>query len=295
MEELDERHDDRILLTQEEKASLTLLEPLFARHRDFVLDILSRDIRSDPDGASLLSDDLASARLKQLLQEYPLFLLNGESRRSLSREGGQAADDRDPFGLDAGWHLSTSVQFLISIQPLVFDAFGARPRLYHAVWNALLKVIFHDMELAMSASLEQRDELVEAARQEANEAKRSLELVLNKQMADESQRQAEHRTVVNLLTTWLANTSELAQEMGNPLNVILGQAELLLEKTEDNRTQAALQSIVRQVERLIPLRQQLCALNHRFNSKPPAPDRKPMVEESPAGTEPAASTTDRGA
>jgi len=147
----------------------------------------------------------------------------------------------------------------------------------------------------MSASLEQRDDQIEAARQESNEAKRSLELMLNKQMADESQRQAEHRTVVNLLTTWLSKTSELAQEMGNPLNVILGQAELLLKKTEDNRTQTALQSIVRQVERLIPLRQQLCTLNHGFNSKPPAPDRKPMVEGSLAGTEPAASTTDRGA
>jgi len=111
MEELDERQDDRILLTQEEKASLTLLEPLFVRHRDFVLDILSRDIRSDPEGASLLSDDLASARLKQVQQEYPLFLLDGESRRSLGTEGGQAADDRDPFGLDAGRHLAPSSNF----------------------------------------------------------------------------------------------------------------------------------------------------------------------------------------
>ena len=50
--------------------------------------------------------------------------------------------------------------------------------------------------------------------------------------------------------------------MGTPLNVILGQAELLLERTEDVKAQAALQSIVRQVERLIPLRQQLCSLDH---------------------------------
>ena len=76
-------------------------------------------------------------------------------------------------------------------------------------------------------------------------------------MADESQRQAEHRTVVTLLAGWRAKMAGLAQEMGTPLNVILGQAELLLEQTEDGKTRAALQSIVRQVERLIPLREQL--------------------------------------
>jgi len=103
---------------------------------------------------------------------------------------------------------------------------------------------------------------VEAARQEASEAKRTLELALRKQEVEETQRQADHRTVTSLLTTWLTKTSELAQEMGTPLNVILGQAELLLEQTEDGKTRAVLQSIVRQVERMIPLREQLCSLDH---------------------------------
>src|SRR5206468_3144468 len=152
MEECDHRQDDRILLTQEEKASLTLLEPLFARHGDFALNMLSRHIRGDPDGTSLLSEDLASAWLKQ----HSLILLNGENRGSVGREDGQAAGDPAPSGLDAACHVNTFIQFLTSIQPLVFDAFGARPRLYHAVWSALLKVVFRDFGLAMSAFLEQR-------------------------------------------------------------------------------------------------------------------------------------------
>jgi len=64
------------------------------------------------------------------------------------------------------------------------------------------------------------------------------------------------------LALWCVKMSELAQEMGTPLNVILWRAESLLERTEDETAQAALQSIIRQVERLIPLRQQLCALDH---------------------------------
>jgi signal transduction histidine kinase len=262
MEERNGRQVERMLLTREEEASIPLLEPLFTRHLDLILETLSLHLGSDPDLAPSLTDDLAVARLKRSQQEYLLSLLNGENEGSVGRDGVQAAEYRDPIGLGAGWQLRTFVHFLTSIQPLVFEAFWTRPRLYHAVWSALLKVIFRDLELALSASLKQRDERVEAVRQDASEARRTLELALNKQVADESQRQAEHRTVVRLLAAWLTKMSGSAQEMGTPLNVILGQAELLLERTEDAKAQAALQSIVRQVERLIPLREQLCSLDH---------------------------------
>lgn len=283
MEERDGWHDDRMLLTQEEEASLTLLEPLFARHRDLIFESLPRYIRSEPDRASLLWDDLASARLTGVQQEDPLSLPNGEQEGSVGKEGGETADSRDPCSLGTGRQLQTIAHFLTSIQPLVFDAFGATPRLHHTVWNALLKVFFRDIDLAMRESLTQRDELVKAAAEDVNETRRALDLLLSKQRLDEGQRQADHRTVVNLLTTWLTKTSALAQEMGTPLNVILGHAESLLKRIEDDKAQVALQSIVRQVERLIPLRQQLCTLDHGFNSVPTAPDRETREEGHRAG------------
>jgi signal transduction histidine kinase len=279
MEERDGRQDDRMLLTQEEEASLPLLEPLFARHLDLILERLALHFRSDPDVSSLLSDDLEVARMKRAQQEYLFSLLNREREGSVGRDGAQAAQYRDPFGLGAGWHLRTFVHFLTSIQPLVFEAFWTQPRLHHTVWNALLKVIFRDLELAMSASLKQRDELVEAARQDASEAGRTLDLALNKQADEEQQRQAEHVRVMTQLALWRAKMSGLAREMGTPLNVILGHAESLLERTEDETTQAALQSIARQVERLIPLREQLCSLDHGPRSEPHAPALKTMAED----------------
>ncbi len=283
MEERDGRQVDSMLLTREEEASLPLLEPLFARHLDLILETLAPHLGNDPDPASILSDDLAVARLKRSQQEYLFSLPNGNNGEIASRNAAQAPDYRGPFGLGSGWHLRTFVHFLTSIQPLVFDAIGARPHLYHTVWNALLKVVFHDLELAMSASLKQRDDLVEAAVQDVNETRRALDHMLSKQALDEGQRQAEHRTVVNLLTTWLTRTSELAQEMGTPLNVILGRAESLLKRIEDDRAQVALQSIVGEVERLILLRQQLCALNHGFSSKTHALDCETMSERPRSG------------
>jgi signal transduction histidine kinase len=253
MEERDGRQENGTLLTQEEEASLTLLGPLFARNRDLIFEILPRDLRSEPDGASLLRDDLASARLTRMQQEHP------------------------------GGHLRSIVHFLTSIQPLVFDAFGAKPSLHHRVWNALLKVVFRDIDLAVRESLTQRDELVKGAAQDVNETRRELGLLLNKQALDEGQRQAEHRTVVNLLAIWLAKKSELAQEMGTPLNVILGRAESLLERAEGEKAHASLQSIVIQVERLILLRQQLCALDLVLGSELHATTLKATAEEPLTG------------
>ncbi len=83
------------------------------------------------------------------------------------------------------------------------------------------------------------------------------------------------------LAVWHAKMSGLAQEMGTPLNVILGHAESLLERREDETAQAALLTIVRQVERLIPLRQQLCTLDREPRSEPAAADLKAMAEGIP--------------
>jgi signal transduction histidine kinase len=281
MEEREGRQEDRMLLTREEEASLSLLEPLFARHLDLILDTLALHLGSDTDVASLLSDDLAVARLKRSQQEYLLSMLNGEDKGSVGRDSALVAPYRDPFGLGAGWHLRTIVHFLTSIHPLVFDAFWTRPRLYHTVWNALLKVIFRDLELALNASLKQRDDRVEAAGQDVGEMRRTLDLAQNKQAVEEKQRRAEDQALVAQFAVGSAKMSGLAQEMGTPLNVILGHAESLLERGEHETAQAALLTIVRQVERLIPLRQQLCTLDHEPRSEPAAADLKAMAEGIP--------------
>ena len=283
MVERDGREEDRMLLTPEEEASLSLLEPLFARHLDRILETLTLHLGSDQDGASLLSDDLAVARLKRSQQEYLFSMLNGESEGPIGREGVPLTEYRDPFGLGTGWHLRTFAHFLTSMQPLVFEAFGTRPPLYHRVWNALLKVIFRDLELALSASLKQRDDLIEAVKQDASEARRTLDYALSKQAAEEKQRQADHVTVVTHLALWRVKMSGLAQEMGTPLNVILGHAESLLARTEDETAQAALQSIVRQVERLIPLRQRLCALDQGSEIKPHVSALEALADQPQAG------------
>jgi|CXWL01.1.fsa_nt_gi signal transduction histidine kinase len=278
MEARERREDDARWLTGEEEAALPLLGPLFDRHLDLILDTVVGQLRSDVNGALWLPDDVMVARLKQTQHAYLLSLVNGARDGVFGYDGVQATEYRDPFGLGSGWHIRTFVHFLTVIQPLVFEAFWMRPRVYHTVWNALLKVIFRDLELAMSESLTQSEERVEVARKEVSEVRGILERVLNTLTEDAAQRDGEYPTLLSQLAVWCHSMSGLAQDMGTPLNVILGQAESLLERTQDDTTRVGLQSIVRQVERLIPLRTQLCALDHGMRREPQVSDLNEMTE-----------------
>lgn len=83
---------------------------------------------------------------------------------------------------------------------------------------------------------------------------------------------------MSLLAAWRTKMSGSAQEMGTLLNVILGRAELLLEQTQDGETRSAIQSIVRQVERLIALREELCFFDHGLGGELHASDPEAMAE-----------------
>lgn len=50
---------------------------------------------------------------------------------------------------------------------------------------------------------------------------------------------------------------EIAQEMGGPLNVVLGRMEYLLDRGVDRQTARSLKAIMSQAQQLVALRQQL--------------------------------------
>lgn len=198
----DNRQKDRLLLTQEEEASLPLLKPLFAGHHDLLLGTFARDGTADREGASSLSDDHEVARFKRIQHAYLFSLPGSEGERSPVSDGVAAPVSRDPFRLGAGWHLRIFSHFLNSARPLVFETFGEWPPLHQTVWMALLNVMFRDREEAMLTFRTARDGQAEAAWQDASETIKVLAVALSKPMADERQCQAEHERVMTLLLAW---------------------------------------------------------------------------------------------
>jgi len=196
----DNRQKDRLLLTQEEEASLPLLKPLFAGHHDLLLGTFARDGSADENGVSSLSDDHEVARFKRIQHAYLFSLPGSEGERSPVSDGIEAPVSREPFRLGDGWHLRIFSRFLASARPIVFETFDGWPSLHHTVWVALLNVMFRDREEAMLASRAPR--MAQTAWQDASETIKVLAVALSKPMADERECQAEHERVMTLLLVW---------------------------------------------------------------------------------------------
>ena len=61
--------------------------------------------------------------------------------------------------------------------------------------------------------------------------------------------------------------SGMAHEIGTPMNVILGRAELLMRKAKDESTRHGLEIIVTQVERITKIMNQLLSFARKRPSK----------------------------
>jgi hypothetical protein len=243
------------VLTQNEQAALSLLEPLIERHLDVILETFVLQLGSDPHVAPLLEDDRALDRLKRSQQRYLLALVREEDMM----HDDNGASYRDPFGLGAQWHFRTLTHFVTALQPLAQDILR-EPRLqYRTAWHALLKVVFHDLDRLMSACSSLHDQWVGTVKEEECDATRARDALRNPDEAELDQRFMNDLKRFEASALWRATVADAAREMGAPLNAILKHAESLLGQPEGLAVQAALQGIVKNVERMIRIRQTLCA------------------------------------
>jgi len=74
--------------------------------------------------------------------------------------------------------------------------------------------------------------------------------------------------------------SGMAHEIGTPMNVILGRAESLMRRTQEETTKRSLETIVGQVERITKIMNQLLTFARRRPSKPRPVDLRRIVEDT---------------
>nr|MBI3612686.1 PAS domain S-box protein [Nitrospirota bacterium] len=73
--------------------------------------------------------------------------------------------------------------------------------------------------------------------------------------------------------------SGMAHEIGTPMNVILGRAEYLMRKTQEEQTKKGLETIVAQVERITKIMNQLLTFARRRPSERRAMDLRRTIED----------------
>ncbi|MBI3356056.1 MAG: hypothetical protein HY038_04670 [Nitrospirae bacterium] len=248
--------------TKEEEVALTALQPLMAQHVDELVGAFYRQLLSFPDTRRFLTDELISTRLLEAQKRYLLSLVAGSYDRAYEEERRQIGQVHARLGLTPDWYLGAYALYLSLLEPLIFEQFRTQPAKYLALRIALTKIMFLDMQLVLEAYIEKSAEGQEFAVKQLTGFTHELEqgLVQNRQVLRDTQEQLRFTQRVAELGTFAAS---MAHEIGTPMNVILGRAELLLQRTDDETMKKGLAIIAAQVERITRLMNQLLTFARR--------------------------------
>jgi signal transduction histidine kinase len=249
-------------LTTEEEVALTALQPIMAQHVDELVAAFYRHLLSFPDTRKFLTDELISTRLLEAQKRYLLSLVAGSYDRAYEDGRRRIGQVHAQLGLIPEWYFGAYALYLSLLEPLIFEKFHIQPAKYVAIRIALTKVMFLDMQLALEAYIEKSSEGQDYAVKQLAGFTRELEqgLVQNRHVLSETQQQLRLTERVAELGTLAAS---MAHEIGTPMNVILGRAEYLMQRTDDETMKKGLAIIATQVERITKLMNQLLACVRR--------------------------------
>lgn len=264
-------------LTAEEEAGLRSLQPLMTQHVDELVDAFYRHLLSFEDTRRLLTDELIATRLKEAQKRYLLSLVTGPYDRAYMEGRIKIGEVHERIGLTPQWYLGAYALYLNLLHPLIFKHFRDKPSQCQFLRIAMTKVVFLDIQLAIEAYIRKSSEKLEFANRQLAELSRQLEKGLTQKKKDLQQSQAELQQSLEQLrqTERLAElgtlASGMAHEIGTPMNVILGRAEYLMKRTQEEQTKKGLETIVGQVERITKIMNQLLTFARRRPT-----ERRPM-------------------
>lgn len=248
--------------TREEEVSLTTLQPLMAQHVNELVAAFYRHLLSFPDTRKFLTDELITTRLLEAQKRYLLSLVTGPYDRAYEEGRRRIGQVHARLGLTPEWYMGAYALYLSFLEPLIFEKFRNRPATYVAIRIALTKVMFLDLQLALEAYIEKSSEGQNAVVKRLVGFNHELEhgLIQNRHVLSETRQQLRLTERVAELGTLAAS---MAHEIGTPMNVILGRAEMLLQRTDDEAMKKGLTIITVQVERITRLMNQLLACARR--------------------------------
>jgi signal transduction histidine kinase len=237
-----------------------------AQHVDELVDTFYRHLLSFEDTRRLLTDELIATRLKDAQKRYLLSLVTGPYDRAYMEGRVKIGEVHDRIGLTPQWYLGAYALYLNLLHPLIFKEFRNKPAQCQFLRIAMTKAFFLDIQLAIEAYIRKSSEKLEFANRQLAKLNRELEKGLTKKKKDLQQTQEQLRQTERLAELGTL-ASGMAHEIGTPMNVILGRAEYLMQRTQEEQTKKGLETIVTQVERITKIMNQLLTFARRRPSE----------------------------
>jgi signal transduction histidine kinase len=251
-----------LLLTEEDEQRLKLLQPLMDRYVDDLVEAFYRHLLGFGETRKLLTDELITTRLKDAQKTYLQSLVRGPHDDAYRESRVKIGQVHDRIGLTPQWYLGAYSLYLTMLQPLVLHEFRHRPTDADAVLSALTKVVFLDIQLAIEAYIQKSSEKLEFSNRQLADLSRHLGKGLQQKQKDLQDAQHQLRQTERLAELGTL-ASGMAHEIGTPMNVILGRAEHVMQRTTDERVRKGLAIIIAQVERITKIMNQLLTFARR--------------------------------
>ena len=196
------------------------------------------------------------ARLVETQHEYLLRLVSGQPDAEYLADRIRIGEAHERVRLEPRWYLGAYAIYSSALTPLVIDHFRAQPGQAERALVALEKILLLDVQLAMEAFILRRERQLEYLTRELARSSRDLERSFEEQGAElrettERARAAEQLASIGTLVAGLAH------EIGTPMGVIQGHAEMLESSVSDERGRWRLQTIREQIERISGILQTL--------------------------------------
>jgi signal transduction histidine kinase len=229
--------------------ALQTLRPLFERRADTLVTAFYRHLLSFEETRALLKDAEVKRRLLIEQRRYLLSLTEPQIDDAYVADRRRIGETHEQIGLEPRWYLGAYAIYFYLLSPLVSEHLRSEPVRADRTLSALMKRLVFDAQIVMDGYVERRERELEYLNQELAAAGRSLAREVEVQQA-ELRATAERARAAEELASVATLVAGLAHEIGTPMGVIRGHAELLESSVTNDRARWRLRTIREQIDRI---------------------------------------------
>jgi signal transduction histidine kinase len=235
---------------------LTELRPILEEHAEALVATFYRHLLSFPVTRKLLGDPAVRERLLHAQRGYLLSLAGPTLDDAFVEERRRIGETHNRIGLEPSWYLGAYALYLSMLIPIVHEAHQADPSKAFNTIIALQKLLSLDAQLAMETYIDsQQQELQYLSDELAKEGRRLARDFESQRVA---LRLTENRArVAEELASVATLVAGLAHEIGTPMGVIQGHANLLESAITGDDAKWRLRTIQEQIGRISKIIQTL--------------------------------------
>jgi signal transduction histidine kinase len=236
-------------LGDEDRHNLARLRPLLEKHADSFVAAFYRHLLSFEPARALLADPEVKDRLLVKQREYLISLADPGLDADYFAQRLDIGRTHVRVGLEPRFYLGAYALYLRLLVPVILDQWQLDLPAAERVILSLQKLLILDASVAMDSYIAKREERLAFLNEELSKA--SLDLERRWEAEHERSQQASARArAAEELASLATIVAGLAHEIGTPMGVIQGHAELLESSVKDERGRKRLQTIREQIERI---------------------------------------------